>query len=264
MAGEAMSTREEQLAAFDTAFPKAQLLESPLSFRRASPASGQAVMLLPGASGTSEFFCLVASLLREGGCDPVLVDYPGTIGPRALARETEKLAVGLGLAAPVAVGCSYSAWWLQHAATSAPFAALILCNGFVEAEDLKGHPLFDHAAIAATPAAELREQWRERAAGGPSTPLSGLLLKAMTGWLAAEDLKGRLMQVTASRPVPGPERFGGPVTVIDCPDDPIVTAPARARFRETWSNASHRQVPGGHYPYVNAPEDFARAVLSSI
>lgn len=264
MAGEAMSTREEQLAAFDAAFPKAQLLESPLSFRRASPASGQAVMLLPGASGTSEFFCLVASLLREGGCDPVLVDYPGTIGPRALARETEKLAVGLGLAAPVAAGCSYSAWWLQYAATSAPFAALILCNGFVEAEDLKGNPLFDHAAIAATPAAELREQWRDRAAGGPSTPLSALLLKAMTGWLAAEDLKGRLLQVTTSRPVPGPERFAGPVTVIDCPDDPIVTAPARARFRRTWKEAGHRQVPGGHYPYVNAPEDFARAVLASV
>ena len=254
----------EPLAALDAAFPKTQGADGALSFRRSASPAGRPVVLLPGASGTSEFFCLAAPLLAAGGVDPVLVDYPGTLVPRELARRTERLARDLGLSAPVALGCSYSAWWLQHAVTDGPFRALILCNGFVEAEDLKPHPLFDHAAIAATPAETLREEWRARAASAPPAMLTELLLQAMSGWLAAEDLKGRLLEVTSSLPVPLGERFAGPVTVVDCHDDPIVGERARALFRESWPEAAHREISGGHYPYVNAPEEFARTVLAAI
>lgn len=252
------------LAELEAAFPKSHSRSGRLSYRHGVAPAGRPVLLLPGASGTSEFFCHVAPLLRDGGCDPILVDYPGTLAPRELARETESLAGELGLVSPVGLGCSYSAWWLQYALATGPFSRLVLCNGFVEAEDLKPNPLFDHAAIEATPAEDLRGQWRDRAAAGPKTALSGLLLSAMTGWLAAEDLKGRLLEVTSSSPVPLAERYRGPVTVIDCDDDPIVRAPARTRFRETWSSADHRRTGGGHYPYVNAPEEFAQAVLASI
>ena len=53
-------------------------------------------------------------------------------------------------------------------------------------------------------------------------------------------------------------------TVVDCHDDPIVGERARALFRDSWPEAVHREISGGHYPYVNAPEEFARTVLTAI
>ena len=264
MEGSGTTLTGKPLAELEAAFPKMQGPDGILSCRRGRAPVGRPVLLLPGASGTSEFFCLAAPLLRDGGLDPILVDYPGTRPPRELARHTEDLVKALDLRNPAAVGCSYSAWWLQHARSDGPLAHLVLCNGFVEAEDLKANPLFDHAAISATPADRLREEWRERAASAPVTALSELLLLAMTEWLAPEDLKGRLLEVTSSGRVPAADRFTGPVTLIDCGDDPIVTAPARRRFREDWTSADHMRTAGGHYPYVNAPEEFARAVLTVV
>lgn len=249
-----------ELAAFDRAFPARAIGGAGFRVRQAAAgAQGRPVVLLPGSSGTSAFFHRVTPLLSSGAAAPVLVDYPGAPGPEALASELGRVIDALGLSDPVVVGCSYSAYWLQHLPQAAPgrAARLVLCNGFVEAADLLPSPLFDLDHITRTPAEALRAEWAGRARANTGTPLGDLSYWSMTKGLAAEDLKGRLIAVATARPVaPGDGRWPE-VALVDCADDQIVREAARARFRAAYPAARKIGLTGGHFPYVTAPDRFA-------
>ena len=174
----------------------------PLRVRRRAGLGGRPIVLMPGASGTSEFFSLVTSALCKLGLDPINVDYSGTVSPDRLASALADYVKSAKLKAPVILGCSYSAWWMQLLpAEIVAEATLIFSNGFVEVADLLPSPLFDEAHIDATPAGELQTQWLKRAQKQEG-PLAYLLCGAMSGWLPAEDLKGRLLNVARSRELP--------------------------------------------------------------
>lgn len=253
-----------ELAAFERAFPARAIGAAGFSVRRAAAgAQGRPLVLLPGSSGTSAFFHRVTPLLPPDRAAPVLVDYPGTPGPEALAAELGRVIDALGLSDPVVVGCSYSAYWLQHLPQAAPGRAgrLILCNGFVEADDLLPSPLFDLDHITRTPAEALRAEWAERARANAGTPLGDLSFWSMTKGLAAEDLKGRLIAVASARPVPPGNGPWPEVVLVDCLDDQIVREAARARFGATYPEARKISLTGGHFPYVTEPESFAAMLL---
>lgn len=249
----------QDLLQFEQSFPKEAARSGLLHVRRTPEASGTPIVMLPGASGTSEFFMLVAPALVEAGLDPILVDYPGTLKPAELCAEVEGLARELELQSPIALGCSYSAYWLQHLASDSVFVAATLANGFVEADDLKDNPLFDHQAISETPAETLSAEWLDRTGKQPDTPLKQLMTKGLTEWLPPEDLKGRLLEVSSAEAVT-PD-FGGPVAIIDSAEDVVVNHDARQKFRRAWPVAEHINVPGGHYPYVTRPSEFSETVI---
>lgn len=249
----------QELSKFDRAFPRQAAHGGLPGVRRAPEATGTPVVILPGASGTSEFFMTAAPLLAKAGLDPIFVDYPGAMPPDALCRATEAQAREMGLRDPFVLGCSYSAYWLQHLRADSVFRAVILANGFVDADDLKGNPLFDHAAISATAPDELSRQWLGRIAAQPDTPLKRMLTVGLAEWLKPEDLRGRLLQVSSAPPIAS--AFAGPVAVLDSTEDAIVDADARSRFRSAWPEADHIDVPGGHYPYVTRPDRFAQTVI---
>ncbi|MFV0244710.1 MAG: alpha/beta fold hydrolase [Qingshengfaniella sp.] len=257
-----VSDIDAQVARFQAAFPRTVEPDSGLAYRRAAVPAGRSVLLCPGASGTSEFFCLVAAPLVAAGLDPILVDYPGDVPPETLAERFAVLTAALGSVRPIGIGCSYSAYWLQLPVAARGLAGRILCNGFVEAADLLPNPLFDHAAIAATGADQLRREWADRARPNQGTDLGRLLLCAMEDWLPARDLKGRLMAVSASQQITGGQ--DGAVAVVDCADDPIVGAAARLRFRQAWPGARHVTTEGGHYPYVTAPDVFVDTIKALV
>lgn len=244
---------------FDAAYPVSGTL-GPLRWRAGSGSSARKIVLMPGAGGTTESFAFVAEMLRDAGLDPLFVDYAGTASPQDLAGALMDLLRHLDLTSVTVLGCSYSAYWIQHFPMSDRISALFLCNGFVEAADLQPNPLFDHATIKATEEQDLQAQWRQRAEAQAGSRLGQLMLRAMTGGLPANDLRGRLLKVSSSRPVAS--AWTGPVTVLDCVDDPLVKEAARLKFRQSWPDAHHITLTeGGHYPYVIAPEAFTGSVL---
>jgi|GEM_PF-2813160 len=251
---------KDAVASFRDCYPLVDGLDgAPFKVRRQDGRQGRPIVLMPGASGTAEFFSLVVEPLRELGLDPITIDYAGTVAPGRLASALADFVKAAELEAPVILGCSYSAWWMQLLpAEFAQEATLIFSNGFVEVADLLPNPLFDAAIIDATPADELQAQWLERAQGQQG-PLAYLLCQAMSAWLPAEDLKGRLLHVARSEALPR-QAPSGKAAIIDCEDDALVGAKARTRFRATWSGARHIEIGGGHYPYVNNPDGFVRAV----
>jgi pimeloyl-ACP methyl ester carboxylesterase len=265
MMGAETQTAAAEVAAvihnFEESFPR-DGTSWPFTWRRAPSRGGRSIIVMPGAGGTTEFFAFVAHTLRDGGLDPVFVDYAGDVPPDELAALLQALVCDLDLSEPVLLGCSYSAYWSQHLSDEGTFSRLILCNGFVEATDLQPNPLFDHAKISAADPETLQGEWRVRSQGQAGTRLGQLLLHAMSGGLPAKDLRGRLLEVSSARAV----RSGwvGPVSVIDCDDDQLVRDHARKKFRDAWPGARHVKLNGGgHYPYVLVPEAFALAVLEA-
>lgn len=249
------------IGSFYREFPETGSL-GPLEWRRGQGTAGHPVILMPGAGGTTEFFAFVADGLRAGGLNPIFVDYAGTPPPEELAAALTRLIRHLELKSASVLGCSYSAYWSQHLAQGPGIGGLILCNGFVEARDLQPNPLFDHAAIQGTDENQLMSEWHERAKAQSATRLGQLMIGAMTGGLAPRDLRGRLLQVSSSRPVRS--SWNGPVTLLDCVDDPLVRDAARARFREAWPGSRYLTLPeGGHYPYVLTPETFTHSILDA-
>ncbi|MFV0335033.1 MAG: alpha/beta fold hydrolase [Tropicimonas sp.] len=265
-----MSSTGEQAAAaevaaairqFDEEFPRT-FEKGPFSCRRSAAPEGYPLVILPGAGGTSEFFSFVAAKLRDRGFDPILVDYSGTVPPDELAKGLDWLAQALRLVDPVAVGCSYSAYWCQHLPADGAFSGLVLCNGFVEAENLLPNPMFDHAAILTATPESLQAEWQSRARAQSETRLGQMLIHAMFGGLAAKDLRGRLLEVTSSEPVRS--EWAGPVALIDCDDDQLVREQARRNFRAAWPDADYLTLKGGgHYPYVLVPDDFVTGIVNT-
>lgn len=262
-----LAALEAELAAFDRACPKRGIADTGFAARQpARPSKGHPVILLPGSSGTAEFFHRVVAALPDYWVMPTLLDYTGAYAPRELARRLGRVIDHLGLSAPTVVGCSYSAYWIQHLPAVAPgrVGRLVLCNGFVEAADLQPNPLFDHARIRATPAVTLQREWATRAAANAGTPLGDLSLWSMTAGLSAEDLKGRLLAVSSAEPIAHPGMAPADITIVDSADDPIVDQAARSRLRARYPGTRAIGLPGGHFPYVTHPEAFAQMLLSVI
>lgn len=222
-----------------------------------------ALLALPGASGTSEFFFSTAEALSRDST-VYLIDYPGMPGPDDLAEGFLGLWDALGVGNARLLGSSYAAYWLQIVAHRRPQAtdALVLSNGFTCSEDLAGNPLFDRAAIDQTSAEQLQAEWLERSLANPNPVLGRLLERAMRGGLPAQDLKGRLLSVSGSLPIEPAPLPAKRMLILDCEDDAIITPDARQRLRDRYASATHITIRGGHYPYVTEPQNYVLTVNS--
>lgn len=222
-----------------------------------------ATLLLPGASGTSEFFFQQFVAWPEEH-ELVLVDYPGTISPHQLAEGMRDLVSHLALASINFVGCSYSSYWGQiySAIPENRARRIILCNGFTDRHDFEGNPLFDERHIRSVSPKELQGEWLERVASSPNSLLRVLLTNSLQEWLPAEDLYGRLLSVAQSKAIEGSEVQAEKLLILDCDDDPIVGEAARQRLRQKYSSYHAKTISGGHYPYVMKPHVFSQEIWS--
>lgn len=260
-------TEQERIAAFAATYPLSEFIDSTgarWGFRSLG-ASGRPLLMLPGASGTSEFFLDVAPALAATR-RVILIDYPGGPEPDGLATGLVGLMDRLGLGQTDILGSSYAAYWGQILARdhAGRIDRLVLANGFTSKEDLAGNPLFDTAILEATDARTLQGQWLERARQAPHPVLGPLMVRAMEGGLQADDLRGRLLQVSRAVPITDLALPQDRITILDCQDDAIIPAAARDRLRQRFPGATHLSAKGGHYPYATEPAAYTACLTATL
>jgi len=224
---------------------------------------GRALVLLPGSVGTCEvFFKQVMGLGRTRRV--IAVTYPAEPDPQKLAEGLARLLEQLGLAAPDIIGSSFAAYWLQAFALAHPdgFTTLVLGNGFVEPSRLVTLPAFNPAFVRETSAQELQHGWRERVLAAPESELRSLQLDMLSGRQPAVTLKSRLLGVTtAALLAPPPSEVQDRIAILECEDDPLISAETRRRMQDHLPGARVITLPtGGHYPHILVPDLYEAAL----
>ena len=227
---------------------------------------GPIAILLPGSLGDAGVF---ARILEDVGRDArlIAVTYPALSDATDLATGLTELLEHLAVEKAVLVGSSFAAWWIQTFALMHPdrVSALVIGNGFIDGGDLAGNPLFERSRIEASCAADLHRAWLERVEQQPASPLKQLQLLMLQSRQSPENLKARLLGVINARPCPPLSIPADRITVLDCDDDPLISAPVRKRVREHYAGARHIGLTtGGHYPHLLNPQGYARVLRRSL
>jgi hypothetical protein len=129
-------------------------------------------------------------------------------------------------------------------------AALLLGNGFVDADDLAGHPLFDPDHLAATTPAAFHREWTDRIAAAPESDLK-VLQQYMLARKPPECLLAHFLVVIRAKPCPPLGLPPSAITLLSCADDPVIGAATRERVKAQFSGArAVSMASGGHYPHV--------------
>jgi pimeloyl-ACP methyl ester carboxylesterase len=222
--------------------------------------------MLPGAVGTCEmFFRQIAAL--GASMRIVSISYPAESNPEKLADGLADLMSELNLSRASVLGSSFGSYWAQFFALRHPdrVNTLFLGNGFVTPEDLVKNPLFDPIWVREADAVEIQTKWREKAAQAPDSELKRIQLDMLSGRQRPENLKSRFLGVIAARVCPrlslDPER----IVIIDCEDDPLISARSRQAVRDRYAGATICGLTtGGHYPHIlnqDAYDDIIRQRL---
>ena len=193
--------------------------------------------------------------------------YPGIVDPKALADSFAGFLDALDLDAAVIAGSSFAAYWLQFFALHHPkrIRKILLGNGFVECGELRSHPLFNPTLIFENPPAILQQTWHARVSSGPDTELRRLQLDMLSGRQSVEVLQTRLASVVMAEPCPKLPIADNQIILLDCVDDPIITAPMQAQLRARYDNAVvHTLSFGGHYPHLLNPDAYNAALRASV
>lgn len=228
-------------------------------------AAGIPIVLLPGSVGDAAMFFKLLEQAREL---PRLIalTYPALSDPKRLAEGLAGVLDHLGLDAVALAGSSFAAYWVAFFAQShrLRLRALMLGNGFTDKHDLEGHPLFDRSYIETASAKVLHKSWLDRVMQEPATELVALQQYMLAERQTPENLHARLLGVVhaTENPVVAAEL---PLTILDCPDDPLISTLAQERLRRRNPHATHLSIPGGgHYPHVLRPHGYAQALQALV
>lgn len=228
-------------------------------------AEGIPIVLLPGSVGDAAMFF---KLLEQATELPRLIalTYPDLSDPKRLAEGLAGVLDHLGLNSVALAGSSFAAYWVTFFAQSyrPKLRALMLGNGFTDKYDLEGHPLFDRSYIETTSAKDLHKSWLDRVMQGPATELVVLQQYMLAERQTPENFHARLLGVVQATeaPVVAPDF---PLTILDCPDDPLISTLAQGRLRSRNRHATHFSISGGgHYPHVLRPQEYGLALQSLV
>jgi pimeloyl-ACP methyl ester carboxylesterase len=158
----------------------------------------------------------------------------------------------IGFERPIVVGSSLGAYLAPFFALRHPgrVGALLLGNGFTDARDLAGHPLFDRVKIEATPSAAFHHEWSDRIASTPDSDLK-TLQQHMLVRKPPEHLHAHFLAVVRAKACPALALPPASITVLHCDDDPVISLPVRERVVSQFPGAKSISMPkGGHYPHV--------------
>lgn len=213
---------------------------------------GPALVMLSGAVGTCEMFFkqikALGALIRI-----ISISYPTESDPEKLADGLAALMAELDIPRASVLGSSFGSYWAQFFALRHPDRVnkLFLGNGFVTPEELVKNPLFDPTWVRQADAAEIQNAWREKAAQAPDSELKRIQLDMLSGRQGPDNLKSRFLGVIAARACPRLSLDPKRVVIIDCEDDPLISARSRQAVRDHYAGATLCGLTtGGHYPHI--------------
>lgn len=227
-----------------------------LRSRPSGSASGSPLVLLPGAQGTAEIF--VEQLLAWGaGRDLIAIDYPPAEDAAKMADAVVAAADTLGLDRFDLLGTSLGGFVAQLVAArhAARLGRLVLGNTF-------GDPAFAQSvekrlALESRDAGVVKAEAMARLQAAPEGVLKQLQLALVGGRQSAESLRSRALALQVAAPA-GPLGVADEnILIVECDNDPLVPAPARAALRARHPDARVVVVAGGaHHPYVLRAERY--------
>ncbi len=222
---------------------------------------GDVLILLPGSLGNADIFChQMLGLPPQVRC--VAVDYPDA-PDTTLADGLAGLLDVLELERASLLGSSLAGYWLQTFGVCHPgrVAAMILANTFCDSSELREHPLFSIPMLRAVAGDALKSEWLGRLEARGPDELRDIQIQLLRDGQAGEAL--RLLAAAAAAPAPTMPHGRFPIAVLDCEDDPILSARTRAAVADLYPAARRLTVPtGGHYPHVTQAATYNRFVGS--
>ncbi len=218
------------------------------------------LLLLPGSLGNADiFFNQMLALASRFRC--IAIDYPDAPAT-ALADGLAGLMDGLGIGKACLLGSSLAGYWLQAFGChhSDRVGTMVLANSFCDAEELRQHPLFSVPMLEAIPGEALKAEWLARLEARAPDMLRDAQLELLRTGQDGESLRYRLLAAATAGPAPMmAERVT--VAIIDCADDPILSAGTRDAVAARYPAARRLILPtGGHYPHVVQAADYSRFV----
>ena len=224
---------------------------------------GAALILLPGSLGNADiFYRQVLGLAPRFRC--IAVDYPDAPA-NVLADGLAGLLDGLGLGRACLLGSSLAGHWLQTFGARHParVAAMVLANTFRNSNELRQHPLFSLSVLESTPGEALKAEWLARLEARAPDELRDVQIELLRDGQAGESLRLRLLAAASASPAPVMPAGRFSVAVLDCADDPILTAQTRDAVAARYPIARRLTLPsGGHYPYVTQAKEYNQFVES--
>ena len=222
---------------------------------------GAALVLLPGSLGNADIFynqiLAMAPWLR---C--ISVDYPDA-PENTLADDLASLLDELELRRVTLLGSSLAGYWLQGFGARYParVAAMVLGNTFCDAEDLRQHALFSIPVLSRITGDALKAEWLARLEARAPDELRDVQLMLLREGQTGESLRKRLLAAATALPAPAMPAGEFPIGIIDCADDPILTARTRDAVAASYPAAQRLTLPtGGHYPYVTRARDYTQFI----
>lgn len=226
---------------------------------------GAALILLPGSLGNAGiFYHQMLALAPRLRC--IAADYPDAPAP-VLADGLASLMEGLGLDRACLLGSSLGGYWLQAFGARHPtrVAAVVLASTFCDAEELKQHPLFSVPMLGSVPGETLKAEWLARLEARAPEELRDVQIVLLRDGQPGESLRQRLLAAASARPAPLMAGGQFPIAVLDCADDPILTARTRDAVAARYPSARRLTLPaGGHYPHVTQAREYNRFVESVV
>jgi maspardin len=226
---------------------------------------GTALILLPGSLGNADiFYRQVLGLAPRFRC--IAVDYPDAPA-NVLADGLAGLLDGLDLGRACLLGSSLAGHWLQVFGTRHParVAAMVLANTFYDSNELRQHPLFSIPVLKSTPGETLKAEWLARLEARAPDELRNVQIELLRDGQDGESLRLRLLAAASASPAPVMPAGRFTVAVLDCADDPILTAPTRDAVAARYPTARRLTLStGGHYPYVTQAKEYNQFVESVV
>lgn len=225
--------------------------------------NGDALILLPGSLGNADIFCHQLLALPPQ-VRSIAVDYPDA-PDTTLADGLAGLLDVLELERAYLLGSSLAGYWLQTFGACHPgrVAALVLANTFCGAIELRNHPLFSIPTLRAVAGDALKAEWLARLEAREPDELRDMQIQLLRDGQAGESLRRRLLAAAMAPLAPVMPHGRFPVAMLDCEDDPILSARTRAAVADRYPAARRLTLPtGGHYPHVTQAGAYNRFIGS--
>lgn len=221
---------------------------------------GTPVLLLPGAQGTAESW--FRQLLAWGHTrDMLCVNYPGLTDPATLADLVLAVADAQGLGRFDLIGSSYGGYLAQWIAArhGARVRRVVIGNSFHDPRPAQAPDRL--AALQAKSADEVKAEAMGRLESAPDSPFRQVMLELVGRCQSAEQLRGRMLAVQMAPPAPAPQLPDDRLMLVECDNDPLISAPMREAIRARYPGAVHCAISGGgHYPYILRADAYNDAV----
>lgn len=243
-------------------YPARIVRTNDLEWRIRDTDGGRTVLvLLPGSLGNADIFYLqLLHLASRVRC--IAIDYPGA--PTAtLADGLAALLDTLEIERANLLGSSLAGYWLQTFGSRhhRRIKSLLLASTFRDSRDLRNHPQFSIPTLQAVNAEVLKAQTLSQLQAHEPDRLRDLQIELLRDGQSGALLRERLLAAATAplAPLMPPGKF--PLGILDCGDDPILSARTRADLALTYPRARHLTLDsGGHCPQVTRAEDFNRFI----